>query len=297
VGAAHDVTNSAATSLVATTARYAAGCPMTPVSALAVARLHPTARVSRILSLQRHVGNRAVGAVLATAVQRSCGCGTCPECKPAGGDQSVQRDDAAAPTLGNATGDPTQLNGGATGKKSWTKFDVKPTVYSPSYSDATYDPVYKAVDALVTGGGEAGHETSARAVDTDLDASGNVTDARVTYTLEVTLPQWTNVGSQCAAVKNAWNGMLTPLTQHEQNHVNRDKKNLAGAHTKMVGKSAADATTALTAVEAAGDADQQAYDTASDHGKNEGVVLNFANCTPEKVQSGGTGSGSTPTPQ
>jgi len=182
----------------------------------------------------------------------------------------VQRDDMGGGTGGEA------LNTGGAGSKVNTP--VK-TNFSPALSGPFKD-AYNAVSGMAEAGSE---KPDAPKVTSQGDP---VTSVTIDVPITVTLPQWTPPASECDNTKNTWNKFITPLTAHEQHHVDIDKKIFGALPQKIVGKADKDVDDIANAAVDQSDKEQAAYDTTSDHGKNEGVAISYASCGLEKVPPG-----------
>jgi hypothetical protein len=65
------------------------------------------------------------------------------------------------------------------------------------------------------------------------------------------------------------------ITAHENGHVALDVKAFAGAHTKILAKpTIAESNAEFDRIAAQATTDNDAYDTANDHGRNAGTTLN-----------------------
>ena len=195
-------------------------------------------RFAPILSLQRHAGNAAVARMLA-----------------------VQRDDPDAGTSGPVTCSGTS---GTTVTPSNTTFDV-----SGSLNDAATTLAARPEAGKVT------HQiTDQYLCPLDSDNAGPVRVANIKVSEAIELPNWTDKASAPAAAQTEWNRFLKVLTAHEQHHVDLDKAAMKNLHTKCIGKSEADANTAINAAETQANTDNTTYDTTSNHGINEGTTIN-----------------------
>jgi predicted secreted Zn-dependent protease len=121
----------------------------------------------------------------------------------------------------------------------------------------------------------------------ELDAKGEkVIKAVVTVIETKEMPSWAELGQQCPPIKNEWNRFYGALDKHEDKHVEIDRKHFTDVHKKLVGKPQEAAWKKMDDVIEAADLENQAYDTRTKHGLNEGTIINSAvQCGIEKVST------------
>ncbi len=116
------------------------------------------------------------------------------------------------------------------------------------------------------------------------DDSDNVTEATVDVTITVTLPTWSGSAKLSKAAKAEWNRALKALKEHEENHVKLVRNKLKDVAKSLIGKTKVEAEEAFqTALDDLKQASDD-YDTSSDHGRNEGTVIDASVETPPSVQ-------------
>jgi predicted secreted Zn-dependent protease len=104
--------------------------------------------------------------------------------------------------------------------------------------------------------------------------------ATVTVKTRITMPRWSEYDSACQAEKDEWDRFIAALEAHEQGHIDLVKQHLSGIDDQMAGQSADAAKqvwlSALGDLQAASDS----YDVDSDHGRNQGTIINLSASTP-----------------
>jgi hypothetical protein len=178
--------------------------------------------------------------------------------------------DLATDALGSASGGDTGAEETTTGAGGGTSS----TTFGPP-TNSTYSVSGSLLEAAntIAARPEAGLTTSTPALDTDT-ANDKVTAARVTIAEAVELPEWTDKAKGNAQQQAEWDRFAVAIGAHEAGHVQRDRASWAKAHTRLVGKSAADANSAFDKISAAADATNAQYDTTTANGKNEGTTIN-----------------------
>ncbi len=197
----------------------------------------------------------AAEAVASPAVQRDTSGGPAPEIEAAD-DSSLSAESDSAPKPGPSwthVGPPTR-----------TTYDVSGTLREAA----------EAVAARP----EAGSETATPSEDTETwtppGGTERVTAARVTVEQVVELPNWTDRARATASQQAEWDRFAAAIAKHEEGHVAIDRTSFAGAHAAMLRKTPAEATKALDAAAAKAADDNDAYDTANDHGRKQGTAIN-----------------------
>ncbi len=117
------------------------------------------------------------------------------------------------------------------------------------------------------------------------DDEGNVTDATVTVTITVTMPNWPGAARLPAATRAEWDRFYAALEAHEQGHVSLVQENLRDVADAMVDKSEAEAIAAFEAALANLQQVNDAYDAANDHGRNAGCTLDLGEEQPAEGSS------------
>lgn len=102
----------------------------------------------------------------------------------------------------------------------------------------------------------------------------------VTVKTKITMPRWREYGSVSQAEKDEWDRFFAALQAHEQGHIDLVKQQLSGIDDQMTGNSpdAAKQTwgSALRDLQSASDN----YDTQTDHGRNQGTIIDLSAGTP-----------------
>ena len=149
---------------------------------------------------------------------------------------------------------------------------------------------------------EAAETTWAPTYTTAHDSSGTVTKVTIDAHITVTMPNWPGATALKGADKTRWDTFITALKKHEDGHVALAQKKLQEVGATMLGQSEADAATTFKQVISDLQQDSDAYDAANDHGRNEGVVIDIDDETPDKNSADGTtnspdAESAAPTPQ
>lgn len=213
-----------------------------------------------LLGLQAAAGNAAVAHLVAHPSHHAGMASALP---------TVQRDsdDPVAADVGiGATGDTTQLAGGAGGGAGSTK--VGPPTNSTYSVSGTLVDAANAISART----EAGSETSTPSLDTVTDGD-RIVSATVTVAQAVELPTWTDRSSGTPTQQAEWDRFAAAISTHEQGHVAKDVAAWAGAHTKIAGKSVKDGNDMLDTISAASDTANTDYDTTTQHGLTQGTGI------------------------
>jgi predicted secreted Zn-dependent protease len=100
-----------------------------------------------------------------------------------------------------------------------------------------------------------------------------VSDASVTVRTRVTMPQWSGYASASQSEKDEWDRFCAALRAHEQGHLSIVSDQLSGVDARLVGLSSDAARDAWNDALAALGAASDAYDVATDHGRNQGTVI------------------------
>ncbi|HEY1282784.1 MAG TPA: DUF922 domain-containing protein [Acidimicrobiales bacterium] len=109
--------------------------------------------------------------------------------------------------------------------------------------------------------------------DYQADEHGVVSDVTILVGWKITMPTWTGYDSASQAAKDEWDRFWAALDAHERGHLDLVDTAMATLDQQMIGKSVAEAqqvwSSALTKLQQ----DSNAYDTANDHGRNAGTII------------------------
>lgn len=207
----------------------------------------PSLRGAPMLALQRMAGNAAVAHWL-----------------------QVQRDDGAdagGGSDGGAQSGPVTCSG-----TSGTNWNVPaPTTYAVSGSLNDVATTLAARDEA----GKVTHQiTDISLCPVASDNAGPVRVASVSISETTELPTWSDRAAAPAAAQTEWDRFLKVLTAHEKHHVDLDKAPLNNIHAKAIGKSEADANTAINDADTKANTDNTNYDNTTQHGITEGTTIN-----------------------
>ena len=121
-------------------------------------------------------------------------------------------------------------------------------------------------------------EAGATLTTPDLVAADNgtrMTQAQVTVTQVVELPEWDGKASATQNQRAEWDRFKAAITAHEAGHVATDVKAFAGAHTKILAKKTiAESNTEFDTIVTQADTNNAIFDTSTDHGRNAGTKIN-----------------------
>jgi predicted secreted Zn-dependent protease len=102
------------------------------------------------------------------------------------------------------------------------------------------------------------------------------------------MPVWAELEAQCPPIKAEWNRFYSILDAHENKHIAIDRRHFESIHLKALGKPRDAAWKAIDDEIGAANQANEAYDTQSGHGVNEGANIKGAvQCAPEKVGAAG----------
>lgn len=100
-----------------------------------------------------------------------------------------------------------------------------------------------------------------------------VSGVTVMVKTKVTMPQWSGYADAAQSEKNEWDRFCAALRAHEEGHLNLITEQLSNVDRRLIGGSFAQAAQAwreaLSALSSASDA----YDSSTDHGRNQGTVI------------------------
>jgi hypothetical protein len=252
-------------------------------------------------ALQRSAGNAAVVQLLAnrspgtaTSIQRESDEDEqlASEVEPSGQMDAAEvagedADQVAGQVAADVAGEDgaTELDAGtaapaAGAGQSWTR------VGPPSDSTYTVTGTLRKASEAVAARPEAGSVTTTPSLDTDPPVASKggtqvVPAARVTATQARELPDWSsregpasNGGKPTANQVTEWDRFAKAIAKHEAGHVAKDVAAYANAHTQIKGKSPGDGDAEFDRITNQATADNEAYDTANDHGRKEGTTIN-----------------------
>lgn len=108
----------------------------------------------------------------------------------------------------------------------------------------------------------------------DYQTTGDaISSAAVVVKTRVTMPQWSGYGDVSQVEKDEWDRFCAALRTHELGHVDLIFDRLSALDERLVGVSVDEAKKvwkdALDTLKSASDA----YDNATDHGRNQGTVI------------------------
>jgi predicted secreted Zn-dependent protease len=102
----------------------------------------------------------------------------------------------------------------------------------------------------------------------------NLSSITVTVSTKITMPQWSGYASASQPEKDEWDRFVVALQNHDQGYIELVIQQLSNIDEQMIGRSVSDAgrawDNALEAVALASDA----YDRRTDHGRNQGTIIN-----------------------
>jgi predicted secreted Zn-dependent protease len=107
----------------------------------------------------------------------------------------------------------------------------------------------------------------------ETDGDDLVSSVAVTVEMQVTLPSWVEYDSSSDPEKTEWDRFCGALRSHEEGHIEIVQSNLSGVDALMVGKSVEDAAQAWANAQTTLQSASNDYDTATDHGRNQGAMI------------------------
>jgi hypothetical protein len=233
--------------------------------------VHAAAAGNAIANLQARAGNRAVVQLLRPVVQASFDDEPAPEPDAAPSAEASM----IGPDTGMAAIDEARAGlaaGAPPAGPSWTK------VGPPTNASYSVSGTLREVANAVAARPEAGSVTATPSSDTETwtppEGTEQVRAARVTVEQVLELPSWTDRTKATKNQQAEWDRFHRAISTHEAGHVSTDTTSFAGAHAAMVGKTPTLADAALDAVTAKAKTDNDAYDTANDHGRKQGTGIN-----------------------
>jgi predicted secreted Zn-dependent protease len=104
--------------------------------------------------------------------------------------------------------------------------------------------------------------------------------AEVIVRTKITMPRWSSYDSAQEADQREWDRFFSALQAHEQGHVDLVLQHLTKIDEQLLGQSPSGAAEiwrdALDTLKAASDA----YDHDTDHGRNQGTIIDLNDVTP-----------------
>lgn len=104
-------------------------------------------------------------------------------------------------------------------------------------------------------------------------SGSRLASAAVTVRTSVAMPQWTGFASAPKAEKDEWRRFCAALHAHERGHIDLVVEHLSNIDERLVGKSVSAARRVWEQALAALESASQAYDRRTDHGRNQGTII------------------------
>jgi predicted secreted Zn-dependent protease len=101
----------------------------------------------------------------------------------------------------------------------------------------------------------------------------NVTAARVEVPVAVEMPSWPGSSQVSRAARAEWTRFRTALGVHEDGHVSRVQTGFARSDRRLLRKTPEAAETEFGTIVEAVQSNSDAFDTQTDHGRNNGTVI------------------------
>jgi predicted secreted Zn-dependent protease len=200
------------------------------------------------------------------------------------GDQLMREDDGSAQPTDTQNADAIPMGPG--GSNGITNFSV--TSKTRAVSGKTLTQVWDSMTSSGTREAASVLPELKPIPQYEYDANDKVTKVTINVNEIKEMPQWTELGEQCPPIKNEWNRFYGVLDRHEENHIAIDRKHYTNVHQKLLGKPRQTAWDTLDKVVEAANKENEAYDTNSNHGLNEGTKINGAvQCGVEKLSESG----------
>jgi hypothetical protein len=99
--------------------------------------------------------------------------------------------------------------------------------------------------------------------------------ATVTVRTKITMPRWPEYTSAPQAEKDEWDRFFAALQAHEEGHIDLVRQQLSGIDDQLAGLSSDQANSAWTAALQQLQDASDSYDTDTDHGRNQGTIINL----------------------
>ncbi len=249
------------------------GVPAAWTAALAGGRRggHPVVRGS-VTRLQAAAGNSAVADLLTSTAGDSRATRRAGPTLRHAGEADLLGTDPGAASLGTGEAAPLDEPGQSPATPAPTTSFTK--VGPPTKSGYTVSGTLRKAAEAVAARPEAG----ATITTPDLVSAGNgtrMTQAQVTVTQVVELPDWDGKASATQNQRTEWDRFKAAITAHEDGHVATDVTAFAGAHTKILAKkTTAESNTEYDTIVTGADTANATFDTKTDHGRNAGTTIN-----------------------
>jgi len=138
-------------------------------------------------------------------------------------------------------------------------------------SGATLEDVVAAIEGM----DEAGRAEWWPSWEYDTDASGEITDARVTVDSAITLPTWVDESSASGPEQTEWRRFLQALSDHEDGHIERVRNFLDGTDERILHGDPSTATSNFDWIVSELQESSTMYDQETDHGRADGTVIDL----------------------
>jgi predicted secreted Zn-dependent protease len=155
----------------------------------------------------------------------------------------------------------------------WVAYDVDGTTLADVVANIAHLP-------------EAGTAEWHPQYDYQADEHGVVSDVTINVGWKITMPNWTGRDSASQPAQDEWDRFWSVLETHERGHLELVDTALSTLDQQMIGKSVTAAQHAWNAALAKLQQDSNAYDTANDHGRKAGTIIDLS------VESGSSAGGS-----
>ncbi len=104
-------------------------------------------------------------------------------------------------------------------------------------------------------------------------AGDQVTRATVTVDQRVTMPRWPEYTQASGACREEWDRFWIAVENHEKGHIDLVRTHLVDLHERLAGIPVQEAQGVFDQAVAALNAASAAYDAQTDHGRNQGTVI------------------------
>jgi hypothetical protein len=106
-----------------------------------------------------------------------------------------------------------------------------------------------------------------------LTPTGRILTATVNVPIDVTLPVWNPPAGTGPKTRAEWRRAFKALKEHEDGHIEIVQRRFADLASKFIGKTPEDAQTLFDKTLAATQADSDAYDMNTEHGRKTGTIV------------------------
>lgn len=145
--------------------------------------------------------------------------------------------------------------------------DVQWTAYS--VQGETLADVVAAISTLP----EAGKAEWNPRYDYETDENGTVNEVTVIVGWTITMPQWDGYDAASDSAKGEWDRFYAALEAHEMGHLALADQYLRELDQQMIGKTVDEAKSVFESTLQALQAESDAYDHRTDHGRNDGTNI------------------------